>query len=89
MSDAAEHVGWQRIKDDVFRPPDSPSLLAVATGIGAQLTLGVFISLVEFSIFCAIPAARPIVLYVSIGVLALCGFFNGYISSRTMKFFDI
>ena len=43
----------------------------------------------EFSIFVAMPTARPIVLYVSIAFLAICGFLNGYITSRTMKFFKI
>ena len=35
------------------------------------------------------PSARGIVFYVSIGVLGICGFFNGYITSRTMKFFQV
>jgi len=58
-------------------------------GIGAQLTLASFICLIELSIFCAIPSARHIVFYVSIAVLACCGYLNGYISARTMKFFQI
>ena len=35
VSDAAESVGWQRLKDDVFRAPNEATLLAVATGIGS------------------------------------------------------
>ena len=35
VSDATEHVGWQRVKDDVFRAPEKATLLAVFTGIGA------------------------------------------------------
>ena len=56
-------------------------------GVGAQLTLASFIALVEFCIFSSMPGARGVVFYVSIVVLACCGFMNGFISSRVMKFF--
>jgi len=73
----------------VFRTPEDPTHLAVVTGIGAQLIFALMIALVELAIFVAIPSTRPIVFYVTIGVLGVCGFLNGYITSRTMKFFNV
>lgn len=89
VSDVAEHVGWQRIKDDVFRAPTEPTLLAASIGIGAQIALALFVSLIQMSLFYATTRARHIVFYASIVLLALCGFFNGFITSRTLKFFGI
>ena len=35
VSDASELVGWQRLKDDVFRPPNESTLMGVLLGVGA------------------------------------------------------
>jgi len=61
--------------------------LALATGVGAQITLGAFVFIVELTIFQAMPSARHIIFYVSIAFLAVCGYLNGFIAARTMKFF--
>ena len=87
VSDATEHVGWQRIKDDIFRPPGEPTLLAVCTGIGAQICLSVYVSVLLMCIFYSISYLRPLIFWTGIVVLAFCGYINGFMTSRMLKFF--
>ena len=35
VPDASEFVGWQKIKGDVFRPPEEATILGVLLGVGA------------------------------------------------------
>jgi len=89
VSSPLEHVAWERIKDNVFRAPDAATLLAICIGVGAQIAFALFIGLVQMGNFYTIQGARPVILYVSIVFLALCGFLNGFATSRTLKFFKI
>ena len=59
----------------------------MATGVGAQITFGAFVFIIELSIFQAFPRMRGLIFYTSILVLAICGYLNGFVASRTMKFF--
>jgi hypothetical protein len=87
ISDATESVGWQRIKDDVFRAPNEPTLLAVCTGIGAQIGLSVYIGLGLTCFFYTSPIFRPLISFFGPLLLAVCGYLNGFVTSRTLKFF--
>ena len=61
----------------------------MATGVGAQITFGCFVFIIELAIFQAVPRMRHIIFYASIIFLAICGYLNGFIAARTMKFFQI
>ena len=89
VSDATEHVGWQRLKDDVFRAPNDPTILAVLTGIGAQIALSIYIGLFLASIFYSVAGARELIRALVMVIFALCGYINGFMTSRTMKFFNL
>lgn len=89
MSDAAESVGWQRLKDDVFRAPNEAMLLAIATGIGAQITAMVYLSVAILWFFYVFAPIRIFIGIASVVTFASCGYINGFMTSRILKFFQL
>ena len=89
VSDAAESVGWQRLKDDVFRAPNEPTLLAVATGIGSQVTLMCYLGVLLLWLFYTFSAIRFLMAFATIVTFALCGYINGFMTARILKFFQL
>lgn len=89
VSDAAESVGWQRLKDDVFRAPNEATLLAVATGIGSQVTLMCYLGVILLWFFYTVSAFRFLMALATIVTFALCGYINGFMTARILKFFQL
>lgn len=89
VSDAAESVGWQRLKDDVFRAPNEATLLAVATGIGAQVALSCYLGVALLLLFYSVSTLRILTGIASIVLFAACGYINGFMTARILKFFKL
>lgn len=73
----------------MFRAPNEATLLAVCTGIGAQISVSVYVVLFLMCIFYSASSMRPMTVFFGIISLALCGFLNGFMTSRTLKFFKL
>ena len=59
------------------------------TGIGAQIALSVYLATILACIFYTTPIFRPLTFYGGVLLLALCGFLNGFMTSRMFKFFNL
>ena len=64
-------------------------MLAVCTGIGAQIALSVYVVIFLMCIFYSSESSRPLTYFFGIVTLSLCGYINGFMCSRTLKFFQI
>lgn len=83
----AEDVAWKKVHADVFRTPQFPNILACFIGAGAQLIAMMFTVLIAICFAFANTLWRPYIYTTMMVVLALFGFINGYVTSRTLKFF--
>jgi len=79
---------WHLIKNDVFRAPDVPVILAVGSGTGAQLLVTAF--LVTISAMTGITnQSHPGALSQSLIVVYMfTGFFNGYVTVLYYRIFQ-
>ena len=84
---SAEDVAWKKCHGDVFRTPGFPNILACLLGAGAQLTAMFFTLLLAIIFAFANTQWRPYIYTTSMVILALFGFLNGYVTSRSLKFF--
>lgn len=80
-------VGWEKIRGDVFRQPEFGQILAVVTGIGAQVTLGTLVFLLEIVCFFSNQVMRPLTMTIGLVSLAASGVANGFMTARFLKFF--
>lgn len=81
-----EDVQWKKLQGDVFRAPPYPAILAVLLGTGLQVGLISFVFIVCNMLGFLTPIMRPLYLYHALMLMALAGWGNGYITSRTLKF---
>ena len=82
-----EEYGWKLVHADVFRPPNSPMILAVCCGTGAQI-LGMTITTIFFSaIGFMSPARRGRLLMAELFLYVVMGSVAGYVSARFYKTF--
>ena len=89
VSQQPAEIGWNKIREDMLRPPDEPGLFAMVTGIGSQVGLTVYIGILLMCIFYTHPSIRPWTLTAGLFLFACCGFINGYMTTRMLKFFGI
>ena len=89
MSQAPAQVGWSKIREDMLRPPEEPVVFSFVTGVGSQVALTLFIGLFLACLFYTSQAIRPWLLTIGLGLFACCGFVNGFMTSRSLKFFRI
>ena len=77
--------GWvtrAQVHGDVFRPPDSASLLSVYVGTGVQILGMVFITMVFAVLGFLSPANRGGLMTAMLLLFVLMGIFAGYFSAR-------
>lgn len=85
VEEAQEEFGWKLVHGDVFRPPNKPMLLSVLVGVGCQVIVMCFITLLFACFGFLSPANRgalgttTVILYVALGAVA------GYTSARLYK----
>ena len=87
LEEAQEETGWKLVHGDVFRPPqNSPMLLSVMVGTGAQIGAA-FVFAMLLAIFKVTNSLKKGQVLTSIILLyVLCGAIAGYISARVYKF---
>ncbi|KAG6007637.1 hypothetical protein E4U21_005718 [Claviceps maximensis] len=87
--EALEDVtGWKLLHADVFRPPQSGSLLAPLVGSGMQLMF-MAAGLVFLSALGVLnPSFRGGFISVGVGLFIFAGLFSGYFSARVFRSFD-
>ncbi|KAL4865394.1 hypothetical protein BDV12DRAFT_149353 [Aspergillus spectabilis] len=82
-----EDSGWKLVHGDVFRCPQSPLLLSVLVGNGAQLFMMTGATVV-FAMFGLLsPANRGFLATAILLIYTLFGFIGGYVSARIYKSF--
>jgi transmembrane 9 superfamily protein 2/4 len=82
-----EDSGWKLVHGDVFRCPQSPLLLSVLVGNGAQLFMMTGVTVV-FALFGLLsPANRGFLATAILLIYTLFGFIGGYVSARVYKSF--
>ncbi|KAL4808069.1 hypothetical protein BDV18DRAFT_95801 [Aspergillus unguis] len=82
-----EDSGWKLVHGDVFRCPQSPLLLSVLVGNGAQLFMMTGATVV-FAMFGLLsPANRGFLATAVLLIYTLFGFIGGYVSARVYKAF--
>ncbi|KAL6707571.1 Transmembrane 9 superfamily member 2 [Coniothyrium glycines] len=83
----ADDSGWKLVHGDVFRPPKNPLFLSVLIGNGAQLFAMTAVTIAFALLGFLSPSNRGALGTVIIIFYTLFGFFGGYVSARTYKFF--
>ena len=83
----ANDVAWKKLHADVFRVPYFSNFLACFMGAGAQIMAMIFSVLIGVVFAFANQRWRPYIYTTMMVILALWGFINGYVTSRTLKFF--
>ena len=64
------------------------TILAVITGIGAQICSSAYVGIFLMSLFYSSPFFRPFIFTLAFVLLAICGYLNGFVTSRMLKFFQ-
>lgn len=86
--DIQDESGWKLVHADVFRPPKRRLLLSVFVGLGTQLFLMVFVTIV-FALFGLLsPSNRGALSTVMFILYALFGFVGSFVSAHVYRFFD-
>jgi transmembrane 9 superfamily member 2/4 len=80
--DVQEEFGWKLVHGEVFRPPQSPLLLSVMIGSGAQLVAMAAVTLLFATLGFLSPSNRGSLAVVMIVTWTLFGALAGYLSSR-------
>ncbi|KAI9932490.1 hypothetical protein ASPWEDRAFT_33390 [Aspergillus wentii DTO 134E9] len=82
-----EDSGWKLVHGDVFRCPQSPLLLSVLVGNGAQLFMMTGVTVVFALLGLLSPSNRGFLATVILLIYTLFGFIGGYVSARVYKSF--
>ncbi|OJJ50085.1 hypothetical protein ASPZODRAFT_89909 [Penicilliopsis zonata CBS 506.65] len=82
-----EDSGWKLVHGDVFRCPQSPLLLSVLLGNGAQLFMMTGVTVAFALLGLLSPANRGFLATAILLIYTLFGFIGGYVSSRAYKSF--
>ncbi|KAF9890117.1 hypothetical protein FE257_006278 [Aspergillus nanangensis] len=82
-----EDSGWKLIHGDVFRSPQSPLLLSVLVGNGAQLFMMTGVTVVFALLGLLSPANRGFLATAILLIYTVFGFIGGYVSARVYKSF--
>ena len=80
-------MAWKKLHADVFRTPNFPNIIACFMGAGVQITMMLITVLVGIVFAFANTTWRPYIYTTTMVILALWGFINGYLTSRSLKFF--
>mmetsp|Transcript_4918 Transcript_4918/g.10741 ORF Transcript_4918/g.10741 Transcript_4918/m.10741 type:complete len:719 (-) Transcript_4918:266-2422(-) len=89
LEDAREESGWKLVHGDVFRPPqNTPLILCVMVGTGAQIGSAFFFTLLASMLRMLNPIKKGQALTAVIMLYVLCGGIGGYVSARLYKFCD-
>lgn len=86
--DAIDESGWRLVSGDVFRPPQSPMLLSVLLGSGAQLLLMSFVTCGFALLGLLSPSNRGSLSTVMFILYAVFGFFGSFVSGYIYKMFN-
>ena len=78
---------WKKLQGDVFRKPDFAPLLATFIGMGVQIFLSLFVTLISFVVGITMPTIRFFTLYNGVIYIIMGGLANGYFTARAMKYF--
>lgn len=87
QDDAAEETGWKLVHGDVFRPPQSASLLCTYVGIGVQLFGMLMITMIFALLGFLSPANRGGLMTAMVMMFVFMGLFAGYCAARLYKQF--
>ncbi|KAJ5730652.1 uncharacterized protein N7483_005160 [Penicillium malachiteum] len=82
-----EDSGWKLVHGDVFRCPQSPLLLSVLLGNGAQLFMMTGVTVAFALLGLLSPANRGFLATAILMISALFGAIGGYVSARAYKSF--
>ncbi|KAF7715201.1 Transmembrane 9 superfamily protein [Penicillium ucsense] len=82
-----EDSGWKLVHGDVFRCPQSPLLLSILLGNGAQIFMMTGVTVVFALLGLLSPANRGFLATAILLISALFGAIGGYVSSRVYKSF--
>ncbi|PKY01018.1 hypothetical protein P168DRAFT_258773 [Aspergillus campestris IBT 28561] len=80
-----EDSGWKLVHGDVFRCPQSPLLLSVLVGNGAQLFMMTGVTVVFALLGLLSPANRGFLATAILLIYTVFGFIGGYVSARVYK----
>ena len=80
-------MAWKKLHADVFRTPNFPNIIACFMGAGIQITMMLLSVLIGIVFAFANTQWRPYIYTTTMVILALWGFLNGYLTSRSLKFF--
>eukprot|EP00879_Flechtneria_rotunda_P003817 GHRR01004057.1.p1 GENE.GHRR01004057.1~~GHRR01004057.1.p1 ORF type:complete len:639 (+),score=130.92 GHRR01004057.1:208-2124(+) len=85
--DAAEETGWKLVHGDVFRPPQSASLLSTYAGVGVQI-FGMLVITTVFALLGFLsPANRGGLMTAMVLMFVFNGLLAGYSAARLYKGF--
>jgi len=83
--EAQEEFGWKLVHGDVFRPPAYPMMLSLLVGVGFQVFLMFFITLLFACFGFLSPANRGALGTTSVLLFVCLGMVSGYSSARLYK----
>jgi transmembrane 9 superfamily member 2/4 len=87
LEDGSEETGWKLVHGDVFRPPqNSPMLLCVLVGTGAQICTAFGLGMLAAVMKLLNPLQKGQTLTALIILYVLCGSVAGFVSSRLYKY---
>jgi len=70
-----------------MRPPPYSNIIAAFMGTGYQIGMMMFSVIIAITVAFANTNWRPYIYSISLLFLCFCGLFNGYVTSRYLKFF--
>jgi len=85
VDDAQEEFGWKLVHGDVFRSPGHPMLLSVLVGVGVQIIVMGFVTLLFACFGFLSPANRGALGTTSILLFVTLASVSGYYSARLYK----
>lgn len=85
VDEAQEEFGWKLVHGDVFRAPKKPMLLSVVNGVGTQIIVMTFVTLVFACLGFLSPANRGALGTTSVVLFVCLGVVSGFVSARLYK----
>lgn len=87
QEEVLDETGWKLVHADVFRPPNSYSLLCVYVGTGVQVHGMTFVTIIFAMLGFLSPSNRGGLMTVMVFLWVFMGLFAGYSSSCMYKMF--
>ena len=85
----SNEVAWKKLYGHIFKTPAYPAVFSCMLGAGVQVFMMFYLCLNAFVFFFSVSSLRPPIFMIIMTVTALLGFVNGFVTTRTLKFFGI